>query len=102
MTFTRPSWAVARSYKDRVPLMTVDGVRQGVGGWGAKAVPIPAGPHWVRVAVVPRAGRGREAAAAETAVTVGAGAQVQVEYRAPRVPSASGKLRIVSARAFGD
>ena len=102
MTFTRPSWAVARSYKDTVPVLAVDGVRQPVTSWAPEAVPVPAGPHRLRVSVVPRAGSGKEYAPAEAAVTVGVGAQLYVEYRAPRLPGQDGKLRIVSVKAFGD
>lgn len=105
MTFTRPSWAVARSYKDTVPVLVVDGVRRTVVSWAPEAVPVPAGPHRVRVAVVPRAGTGapsKEYAPAEAAVTVGVGAQLYVEYRAPRMPGQDGRLRVVSAKAFGD
>jgi hypothetical protein len=102
MTFTRPAWAVARSYKDTVPVLTVDGVRRPLPNWAPEAVPVPAGPHRLRVAVAQRSGKSREYAPAEAAVTVELGAQVQVEYRAPRVPGAGGKLRVVSAKAFGE
>jgi len=101
MTFTRPSWAVARSYKDTVPVLAVDGVTHPVKSWSPEAVAVPAGPHRLRVAVAARSG-GPEKAPAEAAVTVGVGAQLYVEYRAPRLPGQDGKLRVVSAKAFGD
>jgi len=99
MTFAYP--AFTRRFKRSRPRLAVDGVEQRVAGWGAEIVTVPAGPHKIRVGVVPLDG-GAEEGAAEAAVTVGLGAQVVVEYQAPRMRGSKGALRIVSVKAFGD
>lgn len=107
MTFTHP--ALARRFKTARPRLSVDGVDKPLDGWGAQVIAVAAGPHRLRVGVVPSApaGRGREdqpaeEGVAEAPVTVGVGAQVQVEYRAPWRRSGRGTLRVVAAKAFGD
>jgi len=99
MTFAYPSFT--RRYKRSRPRMAVDGVEQRVTGWGSEIVTVPAGPHKIRVGVVPLDG-GAEEGAAEAAVSVGVGAQIAVEYQAPRMRGSKGALRIVSVKAFGD
>ncbi|NUT32695.1 MAG: hypothetical protein HOV79_06430 [Hamadaea sp.] len=119
MTFSHP--ALARRFKTARPRLSVDGVERPLDGWSPQVVAVPAGPHRLRVAVLPVAGTAAKGATpgapagagattagaaeegvAEADVTVGVGAQVQVAYRAPWSRGGRGTLRVVAAKAFGD
>jgi hypothetical protein len=93
VTFAYPSFG--GSYKNSSPRLTIDGVDQPVRTWGSHIVPMPAGPHTVKVLVV--AEDGDAFGLAEAAVGVELAGQTAVEYKAPRFHGSRGKLRIVRA-----
>lgn|GEM_PF-3099151 len=79
------------------PTVLLDGRPVAVVGWGRVIIPAGPGEHHLRVAV-PLFGT-RQIGAAECIVNVTAGAFTELEYRAPRGPSAPGTVGPLPERA---
>jgi hypothetical protein len=92
ITLDYPSGPFFRRYRGSVPRLTVDGVDQPGTVWGTQVIPVPAGPHKIRVLV-----RGQDGDAfghAEATVTVDLAGQSAVVYKAPWFHGSRGRLKI--------
>ena len=80
VTFTQASTALRAMYERTVPQLSVDGEEQVVDGWGEHRFPLTVGDHEVRVSV-PFASA--TFGLAQREVTIAAGAETVLHYRAP-------------------
>lgn len=72
------------------PRLMIDDAEMRMPSWGRHRIPVPAGPHrikvWVPYVLPRKAGR------AQTDVTVKSGEEIQLEYMAPAVTFRAGSL----------
>ncbi|MBV1852892.1 hypothetical protein [Catellatospora tritici] len=91
VTFAYP--AFTRLYRTSSPRLQVDGVEQVVRTWGTHTVAVGAGPHRVRVWVVPNSGT--DFGVAEETVVIELGARTGLSYRAPHFHGAHGRIKVL-------
>jgi len=95
VTLGYPSGPFTHGYRDSTPRLAIDGIDRTV-TWGTQLIPLPAGPHAVKIMVYAEGGDafGR----AETPVTIGLGAQTALVYRAPRFHGSRGKVKVTAMK----
>lgn len=99
LVFGYPPTAIRSLYQDITPRLFVDGEEQPVDGWTEFVMPLPSGTHRVQVYVPFETSRFGEV---DQEVSVTGDQEVLLEYLAPTIPAAAGRLRTPQEVAADD